>query len=151
MKISEIVDRKGNALAVLGEDDPLALAVATMEREKIGSVAITGNDGNRIVGLLSQGELIGALARLGSEALSRPAGDFMYRNMLYCRCSDDVALVMDRMTSRKQRHSVVQHADGRVVGIVSLGDLVASLLASARLETDVLRDMARSHICMSSA
>ena len=68
-----------------------------------------------------------------------------------CRPGDDVKSVMRQMTRDRCRHTIVTDADDAIVGVVSIGDLVAAQLEESRLEADVLRDMARPHLMAASA
>lgn len=145
MRIAAVVSRKGSDFDTVADDRPLSVAVEIMHRKAIGSVGVTDKDG-RLIGLISQPELLAAIALFGSAALSRPVMAIMRRPVLSCRCEDGAAEVMQTMTRERFRHVVVRKASQEIAGLVSLGDLVAALLEDARLEAGVLRDMARSRL-----
>lgn len=117
-----------------------------MHRHSIGSVGVTDRNASQVLGILSQTELMAGIVQRGIHALHLPAVIFMRRQLMFCRCSDDAAPVTLMMTQQRDRHSIVRKADGSIAGLVSLGDLVAALLDEARLEADVLRDMARGRL-----
>lgn len=117
-----------------------------MHRLAIGSVGIVGSGPANIHGIISQKELMAGIAERGIHALELPALIFMRRPVLFCRCEDDAADVMQEMTRQRFRHGIVRRPDDSIAGLVSLGDLVAALLDEARLETGVLRDLARGRL-----
>lgn len=149
MKISAIVARKGRQFAAVAGNAPLTLAIEMMHRNAIGSVGVwhaTPDAPGEVLGIVSQQELMTAIAEHGASALQVPVASVMRKPPLYCQCEDDASDVMYRMTQERCRHAVVRTVGGAVAGLVSLGDLVAALLDEARLEAGVLRDMARSRL-----
>lgn len=149
MKISAIVSRKGRQFAAVAGNAPLSLAVEVMHRSAIGSVGVwhaTPDAPGEVLGIVSQQELMTAIAEYGATALEVPVTAVMRKPPLFCQCEDDASDVMYRMTHERCRHAVVRTVGGAVAGLVSLGDLVAALLSEAQLETGVLRDMARSRL-----
>ena len=150
MKIATVLARKGAAFDCVEEAAPLTDAVRLMHAKTIGSVGVMGAETPSIIGIVSQHELTQAIAVHGVKALDWPVGAIMRRPALGCTCEDNAEDVMRAMTLERTRHAVVRSAEDKVVGIVSLGDLVAAMLDDARLEAGVLRDMARSHLLASS-
>ena len=146
MKIAAIVNRKGQAVECVNEDDPLEQAVDLMHRKTIGSVVVQESRSGDILGLVSQAEVVAASAARGGNALKLPVLLFMRKPALFCACQDDAASVLRLMTLERCRHIVVRSTAGAIAGVVSLGDLVAALLEEAQLEAGVLRDMARSRL-----
>jgi len=146
MKIAAVLGRKGPEFDTVTKDASLLSAIELMHRKAIGSVGVVGRSANEILGLISQQELTAALAIHGPVALQQPASGFMDSQVLACSCGDDAAHIMNTMTTRRRRHALVLAASGAVAGLVSLGDLVAALLEETRLETGVLRDLARSRL-----
>jgi CBS domain containing-hemolysin-like protein len=151
MKIAAVINRKGQHFETVREAVTLIEAVEIMHRLAIGSVGITGHVAHEIIGIVSQAELMEAIATRGKHGLSLPVVVYARRNILNCACEDDAANVMQAMTRGRIRHAIVRRPAGDVAGLVSLGDLVAALLEEAQLEAGVLRDMARSHILAVSA
>ena len=146
MKIASIVARKAQQFECVPETTLLADAIALMNRKKIGSVGVVSVAPTRFRGLLSQSDVIAALARRGDLALHETVVGFMQTDVLACHGEDDADRVMLAMTRQRSRHAVVRTFTGTVAALVSLGDLVASMLDEARLEAGVLRDMARSRL-----
>lgn len=150
MKIAAIVSRKGRQFTAITENAPLSEAILVMHSAAIGSVGVvrhaTPEHKGEVLGIVSQKELMAAIAQHGTRALDVPVAEIMHRTPLGCLCEDDASEVMQRMTNERCRHAIVRTVGGVVAGLVSLGDLVAALLAEAKLETGVLRDMARSRL-----
>lgn len=146
MKIADIVSRKGPAFETIRYDASLTAAVDIMHRKSIGSLGITGNSVHEIRGMISQQELMAALVTHGSAALHQSVETIMRKPPLFCSCEDNAAEVMRMMTRDRCRHIIVLDGTRKIVGLISLGDLVAALLNEARLEAGVLRDLARSHL-----
>lgn len=151
MKIASIINRKGHHFETVREVTPLIDAVAIMHRLSIGSIGVYGAKTLTIIGIVSQAELMEAIATRGIHGLNMPVVVFVRRALLNCSCEDDAASVMQAMTRARSRHAIVRTVAGEVAGLVSMGDLVAALLEEAQLEAGVLRDMARSHVLAVSA
>lgn len=151
MKIASILNHKGRHFETVAHTTQLLDAVRIMHREAIGSIGVYERDPGNIVGIVSQTELMEAISVHGSSSFNLTVSSFMRRSLINCICEDNVANVMVAMTDDRFRHAIVRNSAGRVAGIVSMGDLVAAQLEEARLETGVLRDMARSHILAGSA
>jgi predicted transcriptional regulator len=143
MRISDVLARKSNAVVMVGQKDILQSAVDSMHAAGIGSVVVVNETSGKPVGILSQTEILSAIHDLGAAALSQCVNFIMRRTSLHCSASDDVQAVIARMVQQRVRHLVVVNMNDQMIGLISMGDLVAARLNSYRLETDVLRDMAR--------
>jgi CBS domain-containing protein len=145
MRISDVLARKSDAVALIGQKDILQAAADIMHADQIGSVVVVNEVSGKTVGIVSQPELLAAIHDLGTEALSQCVNGVMRRTNLYCAVSDDVQMVMKRMVQYRIRHMVAVNDSEQVVGMISMGDLVAARMKSYQLETDVLRDMVCAH------
>lgn len=146
MRVSEIIARKGSQVHIVGHNSKVSVAVDTMARQSIGSVFVCNESNGDLLGIVSQGELLTALQDFGQSALSHCATGIMRKPAPTCRPNDDAASILVLMTSTRNRHMAVTDDAGKLVGAISIGDIVAAQLAEARLEAGVLRDMARSHL-----
>lgn len=146
MHISEIIARKGGEVHTVGHQSKVSTAIEIMARHAIGSVVVSNETNGETLGVISQTELLSALRDFGSSALDHCATGIMRKPAPTCRMDDDVASILRVMTSSRNRHMAVVDDTGTLLGIVSIGDLVAAQLAESRLEANVLRDMARSHL-----
>ena len=146
MKIAAVLARKGREFYTVQHDLPLAFAMEIMHRQRIGSVGVIHAEHGRLLGLISQPELLAAFSRFGTESLKQRVSGLMRMSAMTCSCEDDATQVMRAMTRERCRHAVVMNGLGKSAGLVSIGDLVAALLEEARLEAGVLRDIARSRL-----
>ncbi len=140
MKVREILDAKGRRVVTIRPDATVGTAVHRLALERIGAL-IVSEDGRRVAGILSERDVVAALAGEGAELLSagRRVADVMTRNVVTCAPDDTVKHVMREMTRRRFRHLPVLEG-GELAGIVSIGDVVKSRLAEVELEATVLRD-----------
>ena len=143
MFISEILRRKGAAVKQVAPDEALEVAAALMRLEQVGALVVCGEDG-RLVGLVSEKDVVRALVDHGPRALKLPVSDVMERRPVVCAPDDTVAKVANAMTLQRARHVPVV-ADGRIAGIVSIGDIVKDRFEEMELERSTLRDIALSH------
>lgn len=140
MRIAHVIDRKGARVASIWTNRLLKDAVALLDEENIASLVVTEPNG-RPVGLLTERDIVRTLARRGAEALGEPVHLSMRTPPPMCSLDDTVSSVMRAMTDRRFRHAVVMH-DGRMAGVVSIGDLVKVRLEDAEIEGRVLRERA---------
>ena len=101
---------------------------------------VISDDGEGVDGILSERDIVAALARHGEDLLSRSVSAIMTRTVVTCDPSDTVGGLMAEMTNRRIRHFPVV-ADGRLCGIVSIGDLVKSRLDEVEFEAESLRSL----------
>ena len=137
MNVETILRNKGNWVATVRPDATLAEAVDILNRERIGALVVS-EDGEDVAGVLSERDIVAALAEFGGDLLGRPVNTVMTHNVVTCEPSDTVGELMTEMTNRRIRHFPVL-ADGRLIGIVSIGDLVKSRLDEIEFEADSLR------------
>jgi CBS domain-containing protein len=137
MNVETILRNKGNWVATVRPDATLAEAVDILNRERIGALVVT-EDGESVYGVLSERDVVIALAEYGEDLLSRPVDAVMTSNFVTCDPGDTVGELMAEMTNRRIRHFPVV-ADGRLRGIVSIGDLVKSRLDEVEFEASSMR------------
>jgi CBS domain-containing protein len=133
-------NKRGNVVTIKPTAD-LTAAVKLLAEHHIGAVVILGAD-HRIVGILSERDIVRALAEHGPTALNKPVSQVMTRDVKTCTEDDTVEGLMGRMTTGKFRHMpVVQQ--GKLVGIVSIGDVVKNRVEEIEHEATALRDYIR--------
>jgi CBS domain-containing protein len=113
-----------------------------LAEQRIGALVITGAD-QRIVGILSERDIVRTLARRGPAALEQPIAEVMTRKVVTCGQSETVSEIMERMTVGKFRHVPVVE-QGRLIGIVSIGDVVKFRLEEMEREQAALHDYIRT-------
>lgn len=136
MLVAEILKGKGHAVWSVTPDLRLGDACAELERRRVGAVIVC--DAERVVGVLSERDVVRAIAGGGESALSRPVSDFMTRDVVFAAPSETVGVLMQRMTDRRIRHLPVL-ADGRLNGVISIGDVVKCQIDEATREAESLR------------
>jgi CBS domain-containing protein len=132
-----LASKRGNVVTIEPTAN-LAAAVKLLAEQRIGAVVIPGAD-HRVVGILSERDIVRALAEHGATVLSDPIGKVMTRDVMTCSEDDTIEELMARMTTGKFRHMpVVQQ--GKLIGIVSIGDVVKSRVEEINHEAKSLRD-----------
>ena len=120
----------------------LATAAKLLSKHRIGSVVILGA-GERLVGILSERDIVRALSEQGADALALPVGQVMTRDVATCGEDDTVASIMGRMTAGRFRPMQVV-ANGRLVGLISIGDVVKQRVEDIEGESEAMRDYIRT-------
>ena len=136
MLVSQILRTKGDSVFTIGPDERLATAAELLHARYVGALVVM--DAERVVGILSERDVVRALAEDGSGAMDRPVSDYMTANVLFAEPGDTVDGLLARMTDRRIRHLPVCKAE-RLVGIVSIGDLVKSKISEVEAEADGLK------------
>ena len=137
MNVETILRNKGNWVATIRPDATIAEAVDILHEHRIGALVVS-EDGEGVDGIVSERDIVVALGGRDGDLLSRPVGEIMTRTVITCDPSDSVGELMAEMTNRRIRHFPVV-ADGRLRGIVSIGDLVKSRLDEVEFEANSLR------------
>ncbi len=138
MFVSDILAYKGDRVVSVAPGEGLAAAIGTLSTRRIGAVLVLDPDG-AIVGILSERDVLHAVARDGMAALDRKVSDVMTASVVTCDPDASIESVMQTMTERRFRHlPVVQQ--GRLCGMISIGDVVRLRLEEQRREADALRE-----------
>jgi CBS domain-containing protein len=138
MTVKTILSGKGRDVTTISPTATLADAAHLLSARRIGAVVVEDQD-RTVIGLLSERDIVRVVAAKGAEALSFPVEQAMTRKVVTCREADTVGVIMERMTTGKFRHLPVVE-DGRLVGIVSIGDVVKFRLGEMEQESSALRD-----------
>lgn len=138
MTARTILRRKGTDTVTIHRDELVATAVNLLTQENIGALIVTDTV-RRVVGILSERDVIRSLARVGAQTLRKSVRDLMTDQTLTCGPDDDVKTLMRVMTRRRVRHLPVME-DGVLRGIVSIGDLLKHRLEELETEQNVLRE-----------
>ena len=138
MIVKNILAAKQGDVVTIEPAADLAAAVKLLAERHIGAVVILGAD-RRVIGILSERDIVRALAKQGPTALSTPVSQVMSRDVKTCSEDDAIGDLMGRMTIGRFRHlPVVQQ--GKLIGIVSIGDVVKSRVEEVDQETKTLRE-----------
>jgi CBS domain-containing protein len=143
MKVDDILKAKGRTVSTTPPDTSVAWVAEQMRIQRIGALVVS-RDGFRVEGIITERDIVSAIARHGADALGKRASEVMTRWARSCAPDDRVRDVMVAMTTSRVRHLPVVE-QGRLCGIVSIGDVVKSCLDDAELEVRVLRDAYLGH------
>src|SRR5260221_9816268 len=132
MNVKTILSLKGNQVTTIEPHATLEAAVALLAKHRIGALVVLGAD-ERVIGILSERDIVRAFAEVGAGALTTPLAQVMTRKVVTCDEAETVGGVMERMTTGKFRHVPVLDQD-RLVGIVAIGDGVKHRLSAIELE-----------------
>lgn len=138
MFVSDILAHKGDRVVSVAPDDGLPSAIATLADRRIGAVLVL-DAGGAIVGILSERDVLHAMARDGGAALNRKVSEIMTSTVVTCDPDASIEHVMETMTERRFRHLPVVR-QGRLCGMISIGDVVRLRLEEQRREADALRE-----------
>src|SRR5262249_15120158 len=138
MTVRAILAAKGGDVVTIEPTAHVAVAASLLAERRIGALVVTGAD-RRVVGILSERDIVQALALHGPAALERPLTELMTRKVATCGQSDTIVSIMARMTEGKFRHVPVVD-QGRLAGIISIGDVVKFRLREMEREQAALRD-----------
>lgn len=137
MTVAAILAQKGRKVVTMGPKQALREVCDTLATHKIGAVVLVDSHG-AIAGIMSERDIVRALAGEGASALDKPAEAFMSAKVVTCAETETIDQVMGRMTSGRFRHMPVVR-DGRLIGVVSIGDVVARRIELAEREAADMR------------
>jgi CBS domain-containing protein len=143
MKVENILQSKGWAVETISPGATMAHAIHRLTTAGIGALVVS-NDDESVEGIISERDIVWALSRQGGEILNLHVADCMSRGVPMCTPEDTIQDAMAEMTRRRQRHLPVVR-DGKLCGLISLGDVVKNRLDELELETSVLRDAYINH------
>jgi CBS domain-containing protein len=138
MKVASILRAKGLHVETVAPDALLRNIAWNLRSRAIGALVVVDGVGS-ILGVISERDIVHALAEHGADVLTLRAAQVMHRTTVTCTPEDSVTSVMAQMTRHRIRHVVVVDG-GRLHGIVSIGDVVKHRLDELQLETNVLRE-----------
>ena len=136
MLVAEILKSKGGEVFSIAPDLIVSQACAELDRRRVGALMVC--DGAEVVGVLSERDVVRAVATDGVDSLERPVSHYMTRAVIFADPGETVAILMGRMTDRRIRHLPVLK-DGRLAGVISIGDVVKCQIAEATQEAESLR------------
>jgi CBS domain-containing protein len=138
MTVKAILAHKSPDVVTIEPTATLADAAKLLAQRRIGAVLVLGVEG-RLAGILSERDIVRALAERGSAVLTERVDQVMTRKVFTCSDGDTVAQVMEQMTAGKFRHVPIVE-QGRLIGIISIGDVVKHRLHEIESESNALRE-----------
>lgn len=138
MSVTVILSRKGNDIVTLSPDATLGDAVASLARNRIGAIVVT--DANMgVEGIISERDVVRLIGERGVDVLGESLAGLMTKAVVTCAPDETVPQIMERMTRGRFRHVPVV-AGGKLVGIISIGDVVKYRVEEMERESAQLRD-----------
>lgn len=136
MLVSQILRAKGDLVFTAAPDESVAAIAALLHARRVGALIVMEAD--RVAGIVSERDVCRAVAEHGPAALASPVSEFMTRDVVFADPGESVDSLLGRMTDRRIRHLPVCQNE-RLVGIVSIGDLVKSKIDEVVAEADTLK------------
>jgi CBS domain-containing protein len=140
MSVTQILKLKGSSdVETISPDTNVTVAVATLAEKGFGALVVSAT-GNDIVGIISERDIVRALARDAGGCLTMPVGKLMTEDVVSCALSDTANSVLKRMTEGRFRHMPVVE-DGKMVGLLSIGDVVKARMNEIEQENAAMAGM----------
>ncbi|MBI4920381.1 MAG: CBS domain-containing protein [Devosia nanyangense] len=137
MQVETILQSKGRAVTTVSTRATIAEAVDLLNTQRIGAVVVM--DGTKVVGILSERDIVRHLGKDWASLATRPVSEVMTRNVVITSSKASIADLMERMTEHRIRHIPVVEA-GELVGIVSIGDVVKRKIEETEQEAIALKE-----------
>jgi CBS domain-containing protein len=138
MSVEHILAAKGHSVVTIQPERTLAEAARLLNEKRIGAVVVSDAD-HAVIGIFSERDIVKAIARGGAAALDEPVSRNMTAKVITCTGRSGISELMELMTAQKFRHVPIVE-DGRLNGIVSIGDIVKYRLAEIEAEHRALRE-----------
>ena len=136
MLVSQILRSKGDTVFTVSPTETIAAVAALLHSRRVGALVVL--EAERVAGIVSERDVVRGLAEGGAAALGQPVSRVMTKDVLYAQPGETVDSLLTRMTDRRIRHLPVCQNE-RLVGIVSIGDLVKSKISEVEAEADGLK------------
>lgn len=137
MILEQLLKEKGGQVYSVAESASLKECAELLDKRRVGAMVIL-NEGGSVIGVISERDIVRNIAKIGAAALACSVGEVMTRSVVTARPGDTIESAMAKMTDRRIRHLPV--VDGaRLVGVVSIGDLVKWRIAEADAEVNAIR------------
>lgn len=138
MLIAQILAGKGSDVISTRPEASIAEVASLLKEKRIGAVVVTDADG-QLCGIISERDLARGLANHGAKLLDMKVARLMTANVVTCSPDDGLATLMQQMTDGRFRHLPVVK-DDKLIGIISIGDVVKHRLKELEAETHMLQD-----------
>ena len=137
MLVSQILKTKGDLVFTASPNESVGAAAALLYTRKVGALVVVDAQ-DQVVGIVSERDIVRMIAEYGHGGMSQPVSHCMTKDVLFASLNETVDSLLTRMTDRRVRHLPVVKS-GRLVGIVSIGDLVKSKIAETEAEAETLK------------
>lgn len=140
MRVADLLKTKGPHVVTIRSSETMGTAARRMRAETVGSIVVIHGDGV-LDGILSERDVVHGLATHGADLDHRPVSEFMVKSVTTCAPDDAIDVVARMMTRHRLRHLPVLD-DDRLVGLISIGDVLKYRIEELLLEANVMRDYA---------
>ena len=137
MLVSQVLKDKGDLVFNASPHETVGAIAAMLSERRVGAIVVVGADRD-VVGIVSERDIVRIVAESGGEGLGRPVSTCMTHDVIFAEPGETVDSLLGRMTDRRIRHLPVC-VEHRLVGIVSIGDLVKTKIAETMAEAEGLR------------
>ena len=137
MSVAHILKEKGSTVVTVTPADSVQSIVDTLARHRIGAVVVIDKGGN-IAGIVSERDVVRAMAGNAASVVGKSAADIMTARVMTCGPGDTEAELVSLMTDNRVRHLPVV-ANGRLVGMISIGDVVKHRMETMEREADQMK------------
>lgn len=145
MKIATILSRKGGATVSAKADEGLGVVAKRLAEHKIGAVVVLGGDGgDKLIGILSERDIVRSIAAHGADAITATVDSVMTRAVITATPDDDTQKISEVMSEKRIRHMPIVGADGTLIGMISIGDVVKARIEEMAHETEALKQFIAS-------
>ncbi len=138
MNVAGILKDKGRNVTSVSPSASIKEVIGALAEKRIGAAVVCDAD-KRVIGIISERDIVRIVAADGAAVFERPVSDYMTTEVVTCHEHDTVAWLMEKMTSSRFRHIPVVES-GQLAGIVSIGDVVKQRIALAEMEAASMRD-----------
>jgi CBS domain-containing protein len=138
MHVAAILKLKGRNVVTTTADKSMLEIANLLSQHAIGCIVIVGDD-SKVVGIVSERDLMRAIGQAGPKVLKRPVSNFMTKTVFTAREDDTIDRAMSEMTTRRFRHMPVVER-GRLIGLVSIGDMVKMQMSETDMEAAAVRE-----------
>jgi CBS domain-containing protein len=136
MLVSQILKTKGDLVFTIAPAETVSAVASLLHARRVGALVVL--EGDQVVGIVSERDVVRAISADGMSALETPVQQYMTRDVQFADPADRVDALLERMTDRRIRHLPVCR-DGRLMGLVSIGDLVKAKISEVEAEADGLK------------
>ena len=137
MLVSQILKDKGDLVFTASPQETVGAAAALLHTRRVGAMVVVDAE-EAIVGILSERDIVRVIAKEGASALTRPIAGCMSADVIFAQPEETIDALLERMTDRRIRHLPVVR-NGRLAGIISIGDLVKYKIRETQAEADGLK------------
>lgn len=137
MSVQAILKEKGYSVVTAPREASVQEVCHLLHENRIGAVVVVDAE-NRIEGIFTERDVVAAISKRGVQCLAEPLGEVMWRNVFCCTRHTSITTLMDIMNMHRARHLPVEH-NGRLAGIVSIGDAVRHHIKAIEYEAEYIR------------